>query len=412
MRIYKTTFKSTTGKVKKCKTFYIEFLDHTGAPRRLAGDKDRDIALDYGRQIEAIVRLRKLNQDLGPDLCRWIDKTAPKKIIERLRAWDIISDNSTAGNKLLSEYLTEYKNKLRLGFRPKLKSGCTEGHVDKTHNRVKRIIDDCHFTRWQDIDLEKVHEFLSGLDISEKTYNYYARDFGQFVRWMMESGRANTQPRGKIPRLKVEKKRVRRPLTADELTGLVASLPGKEKEHGLSGTDRAVLYILAAETGFRAGELQRLQVYNFDLKKGVVTLEKEKTKNRESAEIPLKKSRVKQFQQYLAGRDPESYVFPLWQNARGCEMIQADMEAAKIAVVDDTGLEVKFHSLRDTFITSLNQTDAKMPEIRKLARHSMNSDLTFGTYTLITDGRLKEIIEQLPSYGWPGEQVKVIEKTA
>lgn len=284
--------------------------------------------------------------------------------------------------------------------------------VEQFNNRVKRIIEGCGFVRWHDIDLERVHGFLDGLKISEKTFNYYARDFGQFVRWMTDSGRANTAPKGEIPRFKVEKKRVRRPLTADELRGLVKYLSGTQTTHKISTYDRAVLYILAAETGLRAGELGRLQVHNFDLAKGVVFLEKEKTKNREYAELPLKKDRVKQFRAYLSGRNPDDYVFDLRQGARGCELIQKDIKAAGLEVADDTGLEVKFHSLRDTFITSLNQTDAKAHEIKRLARHSMSNDLTFGTYTLITSARLQEIVEQIPAYGWPGEAAELKEKTA
>lgn len=412
MRLYKTKYKSTTGKTKRCKTWYIEFKDHLGLTHRIAADPNRDVTQDYGKKIEEIVRCRKLNQSLDTDQSRWVHETCPQKISQRLLEWNILGDATMAGNKPLDEYLKEYKGKLKLGFCPKLKSGCTDFHVTQVHNRVERIIQGCDFNCWNDINLEEVHDFLSRRKISEITYNYYARDFDQFIRWMLDTGRAVTEPKGKIPRIKVDKRHVRRPLTTEELRTLVEKVPNLEERNGLSGYERSILYLLAAETGFRAGELQRLRVHNFDLRKGTVYLEREKTKNRQYAEIPLKDGRIKQYRAFLDGREDDEPLFPAWwKNARGAEMIRADMKALDLKVVDpDTDLKADFHGLRMTFITALNATDAKVPESKTLARHSMKSDLTFGTYTVINPIRLRAIVNQLPDYGWPNETVKVQEK--
>lgn len=399
MKLYKPTY-TYKGKLKKCKSWSIEFTDHLGLKHSIPADKSRDVANHYARQIDDIVNLRKRNQPLSNPLLKWLNEI-PEKLKAKLVEIGVVQTNNLAEGQTLDDHLKAFKDKLRVGFKPKLKSGCTEGHAEKTHNRVKRIIDGCGFRYWPDIQIDKVQKFLSGLDVSDLTFNYYRRDFNLFVRWMLETERVLTAPAGRLPKLEVERKPVRRPLTEEEVPLLLrASTASTETRFGMSGYERAVLYLLALETGLRATELKNLTVSCFDLENNIITLEKTKTKNRKEAVLPIKQCRIEPLKAFLRGKGPDDAVFNVWENPRSAEMIRADLKESEIKT--ENGLPIKFHSLRDTFITSLDKTSASLAERMTLARHSMAGSLTLGIYTHVKTFNLKKVVEELPAYEWPG----------
>ncbi len=60
----------------------------------------------------------------------------------------------------------------------------------------------------------------------------------------------------------------RRALGDDEFTHLVEAAFSVSTVHNLDGPERAILYIMAANSGFRASELASLGVESFDLNAG------------------------------------------------------------------------------------------------------------------------------------------------
>ena len=58
-------------------------------------------------------------------------------------------------------------------------------------------------------------------------------------------------------------RRVRRPLTDDEFARLIRAAEAGDEFRGLSGPDRAVLYVTAGYTGLRASELASLTPASF-----------------------------------------------------------------------------------------------------------------------------------------------------
>ena len=90
-------------------------------------------------------------------------------------------------------------------------------------------------------------------------------------------------------------------------------------------------------------------------------------------------------------------------------MLRADLEPAGIPEKDQAGREVLFHSLRHTLATNLDQTGASIAERAAIMRHSDKSNLTLGTYTHVQVHNLRQAIENLPDYPWPGsEQQRVV----
>ncbi len=241
---------------------------------------------------------------------------------------------------------------------------------------------------------------------------------------MQRDGRADTQPKGSLPKLATDDGQDKRAFTLDELTRLImtAHRGGKTLE-GCKPRDRAALYVVAAETGLRAGELKALRVNSFDFDGGTVSLPREKTKDRKGATIPLKAKRARQLKDYFAGRSPRDAAFPMHKYPRTAEMVKADLRDARAAwiretkdraerrqrrqsdflkYIDSDGLLACFHSLRNTFCTNLDKTDASVAERMTLARHSMRGNLTLGTYTTVRLFSLRRIVEQLPDLPFPG----------
>ena len=106
-----------------------------------------------------------------------------------------------------------------------------------------------------------------GLSVSSS--NHYLRALRNFCRWLVREPRVREDPLVSARLLKLtaaDKKRRRRNLTDDEFAALVAAARRSQDPFmGLPGPDRAMLYIVAANTGLRASELASLVPKSFDL---------------------------------------------------------------------------------------------------------------------------------------------------
>ena len=88
--------------------------------------------------------------------------------------------------------------------------------------------------------------------------------------------------------------------------------------------------------------------------------------------------------------------FSPWINT--ADLIRQDMTAAGIDLVDRDGNEICFHSLRNSYISFLanSQTPAKV--VQKLARHS-DRRLTFNTYARTFEKAKRKALKVLPDFG-------------
>ncbi len=206
------------------------------------------------------------------------------------------------------------------------------------------------------------------------------------------------------------------------------------ERQGLKGYDRAVLYLIAAEIGFRLREMATLRVESFDLDDCSVSIEREHSKDRKAATIPLRTKTARRLREYFNSRSADEQAFRMWKFPKGSYMVKADLEAARrkwlkeakgnpaeykrreesdfLKYIDDDGLKGCFHSLRVTFVTNLDKTDASLGERMTLARHSMRGKITLGVYTKIAAYNLKRVVEQLPNLPWPGESSEAQELRA
>ena len=88
--------------------------------------------------------------------------------------------------------------------------------------------------------------------------------------------------------------------------------------------------------------------------------------------------------------------FSQWINT--AELIRQDMTVAGIDLIDRDGNEICFHSLRNSYISFLanSQTPAKV--VQKLARHS-DPRLTFNTYARTFEKAERKAMNILPDFG-------------
>ena len=406
-RVYKPSY-THNGERKYSSNYLIQFYDHLGVKRRLASGFDREKqAQHFAGKITELVSFRSVNKTPSPELIRWVKKDMPPKMKDTLLKWGVLADEIFAEKqkRTLAEYLELYRQKLRVGFRPKLQKMLNgDSRVNSACNQNKRIIDGCGFKVWADIRFDTVGDFIRTLDISSRTFNYYVRDFEQFCRFVIDSDFEHTLPKGgKIPRFAVEDRPVRRALSPDEVSTLIEATASAPEAFGMSGHERAVMYLTASETGYRSIELKRLTVADFDLQHGSINLDNTKTKNRRYAEQPIRKRRILQYRFFFTGKQPTDRAFNFWINPRSAEMIRKDLKAAGVKVKNSKGIPADFHSLRKTFCTQLDNPALGLTETEKdkLSRHSNKGNLRRDRYTDVSEERIRKAIELLPDYGWP-----------
>jgi hypothetical protein len=145
---------------------------------------------------------------------------------------------------------------------------------------------------------------------------------------------------------------------------------------GMSGPDRAVLYLVASETGFRAGELHKTtwDCVRLDADPPAIKVTSKSAKNKREHAQPLKVSTAR----LLAGwRDssgataPNAPVFPTMPRIdRLAAVVRADMQAAGLPLCDADRRERGFHSFRHSFVSSLLRSGVPLKLAMDLARHS------------------------------------------
>ena len=218
--------------------WYIQYKDANGIHQRVPGYTDKESTLQLAAKLE-----RKAEQIQSG-----------------------LADPHEEGKlKLLKDHLEDFKASLK-------SKANSEKHVKQTCSRIEKIIDGCKFKRWIDIVASDVLNWLAGEreagTLGIKSSNYYLGAFKQFCSWLESDGRV---PKAKNPVEHLESinadadvRRERRVITPDEFSRLVAAANSGPDVQCVSGPDRAMLYVLAAWTGYRRGELASLTLKSFN----------------------------------------------------------------------------------------------------------------------------------------------------
>jgi len=210
----------------------------------------------------------------------------------------------------------------------------------------------------------------------------------------------------------VDRRRDRRPLSQEEFTLLIDAAEHGPPVQSIPGPDRAMMYLLAAYTGLRKGEIGSLTIRSFDLKNNpaTVTVEAGYSKRRRRDTQVVHAYVAKELRAWLKRRRPAAgeILFPVDKRTCGTDrrtakMMAEDLGAARrkwiadaksdeereyrektdfLKYVDSQERYADFHSNRHTFITNLSLAGVQPRDAQELARHS-DIRLTMNLYTHI-----------------------------
>jgi integrase len=242
--------------------------------------------------------------------------------------------------------------------------------------------------------------------LSVRTSNDWLGSVKRFSKWLVKDGRAAADPLAHLSRLnhKVDVRHPRRALGEADFARFVESTAAGRPFRGLAGPDRLVLYTLAANTGFRAGELSSLTPasFAFDASPPTVTVEAAFSKHRREDLQPLRPDVAEMMRQYVAGKGRREPIWPGKWALDGAQMVRRDLEAAGLPYEDEAGRSFDFHALRGQFITSLAAKGVHPKVAQVLARHSTIT-LTMDYYTRLEIRDVAGALDQLPRLaGQPG----------
>ncbi|MBW8036376.1 MAG: site-specific integrase, partial [Planctomycetes bacterium] len=359
---------------KKSKCWYIEYTTADGIRKRIKAFKDKTATTQLAAKLEREAELEQAG------------------VIDRFR-----EHRKTP----LLKHLKDFKQSM-------LDTGNTEKHTTMTYMRAKTIIENTGFIRLADIQPSRVLNVLAKLKntktgelLSIMSRNYYLKAFKQFLNWLISDNRADVNPIAHLKCQNAEKdiRKKRRALTNTELEKLISAAMDSDEHYQLTGRQRAMLYLLAVNTGLRANEIATLTWIALDLDSNspTVTVKAAYSKHRREDVLPLRAEIASMFKELREQIEPEpdSRIFNVSKCISWARMIYKDLELAGIERIDDSGRSIDFHALRHTFITNLVKGGASPKVAQGLARHSKIT-LTMDTYTHISLNDHRGALDLLP----------------
>lgn len=308
----------------------------------------------------------------------------------------------------LKEHLDDYYQYL-------LHSGTSATQAKSVRTRVRRILEEGKLSTIRDLVPTRIKAAIANMTwkpqkrdvlqadwpkLSAQTRNFYLQAAKQFSRWLQVDRRSPDNPLVglKGENVALDRRHDRRSLTDQEFVKLYQAARGSEAVvEGLTGEERARIYLVAFSTGLRRGEIGSLRKSSFqlDADSPTVTLEAAYSKHRRKDVLPLHRDFVKEVRKWLVGVEPKELLFPGLGRRKTFKFIQVDLKAAGIPYQDSNGKYADFHSLRHTFITRAWTSGATPDVIRALARHC-DINLTL-RYTHTTHAAQADAMQRLPS---------------
>ena len=274
--------------------YLIQYVDHLGKRRTVRGFTDKGLTEELAAKLESEARQRTTGL---------IDPSQDRVATHRSAA--------------IAEHLSAFEESL---------SDNTEKHVKLTMSRVRRVIDGCGFETLGAIDAEEVQSYVRKLrkeeDLGHRTYNHYLQAMDAFCYWCVATKRLLANPLVGLERLNTatDVRHPRRALSPEEVSELVESARTSGKRiQGLSGEQRARVYLLSYMTGLRRKELSSLTPRSFalDATPATVTVEAACSKHRRKDVLPLHPELVILLRQWLKGLRTSDKLFPtIWSERR------------------------------------------------------------------------------------------------
>ena len=254
----------------------------------------------------------------------------------------------------------------------RVSNGRDEKYVKELRRKLIKLAAECVWSTAKDITADSFEKWRRRQSLSAKTKNEYFHALTVFVKWMERREKIALNPVRHVQMVvdTGKNKRERRAFTVAELRRLVA----------VAGP-RSVVYLTAAFTGIRRGELGQLEWRDFhlDVAGPFVNVRASISKNHKQAALPLTRDVAAALRQYRAPEAlPSGRVFA--GIIPRMDRFRIDLAAAGILYVDAKREYADFHSLRKTFATMLILAGVPHRVVMELMRHS-DPRLTTKTYT-------------------------------
>ena len=356
----------------------------------------------------------------GPWIASWYDhdgrrrerstKTTDKAAAERILA-KLVADTAlrregvvdasrdrfaTEARRPLAEHAAAYIDHCRhVGHAPR--------HVAQKERHLQRLIEGQRLARLSDLTADALERHLRTLcdgGLSARSVNFARGIAVAFFAWLVKTGKAEVNPLGVVPKLDEsrDRRRIRRPLTDDELARLLAVA----REHG-----RDAWYLAAALAGLRKGDLQRLTWSDVDLDKKTLTIREGKARRVDV--LPLHPQLAEALRARLAARPAlgATRVFPetVTDRTRQRDFLRAGLAREEIVTddagepvyigkgkrrrrklrvvcVDEDGRVIDLHALRTTLGTKLARAGVAPQIAQRVMRHS-DYRTTLAHYTVL-----------------------------
>lgn len=276
----------------------------------------------------------------------------------------------------LAEWIDQYERELaRRGRAPR--------YVKAAAMQVRHMVGQAATPA--DVTPERIRKVLQKLRTEGKktprTVNAYRSALRSFFVWLIQEEKWGSNPVDAVRTVQeTEKSRERRALTEAELQALLKAAPAH----------RSAVYLMAARTGLRRGELAALRWSDVDLKEGTVRTRASTSKNRKEAVLPLTQSVQEALRGLLVAVDPSASVF---QAIPGVGTLRGDLKAAGVPYETPTGV-IDFHALRVSFCTMLGRSGVPLVKAQKLCRHS-TPVLTANVYTKLDLDDARQAVDSL-----------------
>jgi len=244
----------------------------------------------------------------------------------------------------LSAHIDDYKTFL-------LAKNGTLQHVEQTIVRINRLCEGCEFRFLTDIDGARTSTWLSDQRqirrrFSAQTSNYYLEGFKAFCKWLVTHDRMSKSPVATLTKLSVDadRRHDRRSLSDEEFSRLVTAAQNGRTVEGLAGKDRAMLYILAAWTGYRRRELSSItrKSVEFTEQSATITVVAGYSKRRRKDSTPLHPWVIERLQEWLKTKETVPDDEPLFalRTVNGhlrktSKMMKVDLEIARQAWIEE-----------------------------------------------------------------------------
>lgn len=341
------------------------------------------------------------------------DKEAAKrmlaKLVSRAEKGEALVPDRDAARLPLANHLDQFETDLAAGLVAKAgrrRTPPSAAQVALVVQRVRDILTACKFIDPPDLNAEapaklarylhsrlgKPVKRLEGTEadsgLSAQSCSFYLAAARRFVRWLAEKAPVSATLFDKLAGFAphTDRRHARREVSTEELARLIETTQDCEEViRGLNGPERALLYLTAFSTGYRAGELAALtkECFDLDAETAVAMLPARLTKNKKKARQPIPPGVVSRLRTLLDKRKEGEPVWPGTWSERPVSVLRRDLDRAqvpyKITTIDGDKY-ADFHALRHSFLSALAAAGVGVKELQELARHS-DPRITLGIYT-------------------------------